>query len=72
MLEKMVNYYLAPNLPQDKHAFFGRNGGVSEGIYASLNFNWRSQDKPENIETNLELIGKFYQLPGNRIMRPKQ
>ena len=34
MLENMVNFYLAPNLPADRHAFFGRNGGVSEGIYA--------------------------------------
>lgn len=39
MLENMVNFYLAPNLPADRHAFFGRNGGVSEGIYASFNFN---------------------------------
>ncbi len=72
MFEDMVNFYLAPNLPQEKHAFFGKNGGVSEGIFASFNFNWRSSDKPENIEKNLELIGKFYGLPGSAVMRPKQ
>ena len=49
MLENMVNFYLAPNLPADRHAFFGRNGGVSEGIYASFNFNRKSRDKAENI-----------------------
>jgi len=72
MLEKMVNFYLAPNLPQNAHAFFGRNGGASEGNYRSLNFNYKSADKPENIETNLGLIGKFYRLSGDRVMRPRQ
>ena len=62
MLENMVNFYLAPNLPADRHAFFGRNGGVSEGIYASFNFNRKSRDKAENIEKNLELVGRFYGL----------
>ena len=68
MLENMVNFYLAPNLPADRHAFFGRNGGVSEGIYASFNFNRKSRDKAENIEKNLELVGRFYGLPGNAVM----
>lgn len=72
MLEDMVNFYLAPNLPQDKHAFFGRNGGVSKGIYGSLNFNYRSLDNPENIEKNLGLIGKFYNLDSSNVMRPRQ
>ena len=72
MLENMVNFYLAPNLPADRHAFFGRNGGVSEGIYASFNFNRKSRDKAENIEKNLELVGRFYGLPGNAVMRPCQ
>lgn len=72
MLENMVNFYLAPNLPADRHAFFGRNGGVSEGIYASFNFNRKSRDKAENIGKNLELVGRFYGLPGNAVMRPCQ
>lgn len=72
MLSEMVNFYLAPNLPADKHAFFGRNGGVSEGVYASFNFNRKSRDKAENIEKNLELVGRFYGLPGSAVMRPRQ
>ena len=46
--------------------------GVSEGIYASFNFNRKSRDKAENIEKNLELVGRFYGLPGNAVMRPCQ
>ncbi len=72
MYENMLNYYLAPNLPQENHAFFGKNGGVSKGIYASLNFNRKSQDAPENIEKNIELVGKFYNLKADNVMRPAQ
>ncbi len=35
-----------------RHAFFTREGGVSEGIYGSLNMGYRSQDKAENVTTN--------------------
>ena len=67
-----VNFYLAPNLPPARHAFFGRCGGASTDKYDSFNFNYRSKDKPENIERNLELVGKFYGLTGAAVMRPRQ
>ena len=72
MSDNTVNFYLAPNLPQNKHAFFGRCGGVSTGFYDSLNFNYYSNDKKENIKQNLEIVGKFYGLNHSNIMRPKQ
>ncbi|MDA0782158.1 MAG: peptidoglycan editing factor PgeF [Rickettsiales bacterium] len=34
------------------HAFFTRHGGVSEGIYSSLNLGAGSNDHPKNIEKN--------------------
>ena len=71
-MKGMVNFYLAPNLPAEKHAFFGRCGGFSEGAYDSLNFNRKSGDAPENIEKNLELIGHFYNLHAENVMRPNQ
>lgn len=37
-----------------KHAYFTRQGGVSEGIYASLNTGPGSQDNPDNVEANRE------------------
>ena len=40
-------------LPGLRHGFFGRAGGVSEGVYASLNCARRSPgDPPENTTTN--------------------
>lgn len=35
-----------------KHAFFTREGGVSEGIYASLNCGLGTKDKPESVLEN--------------------
>lgn len=35
-----------------RHAFFTRNGGVSEGVYASLNCGRSSRDDPERVAQN--------------------
>ena len=35
-----------------RHAVFGREGGVSDGIYASLNCGFGSGDAPENVAAN--------------------
>ena len=40
------------SLPNIRHAFFTREGGVSEGIYASLNGGIGSKDAPENVREN--------------------
>jgi YfiH family protein len=40
------------NLPNIRHAFFTREGGVSEGIYQSLNGGIGSRDAPENVREN--------------------
>lgn len=38
--------------PQIRHAFFTRQGGVSEGLYASLNGGQGSADDPANVAAN--------------------
>jgi len=40
------------SLPGIRHAFFTREGGVSDGIYTSLNGGQGSNDKPECVEEN--------------------
>ncbi len=48
-------------IPGLRHAFFTREGGVSDGIYASLNGGIGSKDAPANVAENrrrmAELIG---------------
>jgi purine-nucleoside/S-methyl-5'-thioadenosine phosphorylase / adenosine deaminase len=40
------------SLPGIRHAFFTRHGGVSEGIYASLNGGVGSRDLPQRVAEN--------------------
>ncbi|WP_296595134.1 peptidoglycan editing factor PgeF [Phenylobacterium sp.] len=40
------------DLPGVRHAFFTRQGGVSQGIYASLNVGVGSKDDPEAVREN--------------------
>ncbi len=64
--------YHAPNLPADKHCFFGREGGVSEGVYSSLNTNLKSRDKRENILKNLAVIAGCFGLKYDNMYTMKQ
>ena len=43
---------LLAGLPGVRHAFFTRRGGVSTGIYSSLNVGLGSGDKPQDIAEN--------------------
>lgn len=52
--------YFAPNIPLEKHCFFDRHGGVSKGIYDSLNMSIRSQDDRENVLQNLNITAQYY------------
>ena len=40
------------------HGFFNRQGGVSTGIYKSLNCGFGSKDKLKNVEKNIEKVCK--------------
>jgi YfiH family protein len=46
-----------------RHAFFTRQGGVSEGIYASLNVGKGSADDPEAVLENRRRAAAWFGLP---------
>jgi YfiH family protein len=48
----MIEVETLKSLPGIKHGFFGREGGVSEGIYASLNCSIGSKDATEAVLEN--------------------
>ena len=50
-------YMTAPTIGA-RHAFSTRFGGVSRGIYASLNLRTSSDDTPENLIANYRLLGE--------------
>ena len=41
---------------RNPHGFFGRHGGVSEGVYRSLNCGFGSDDDPARVKTNRGLV----------------
>ncbi len=43
-------------LSEISHGFFNKNGGVSKGIYKSLNCGIGSKDKKNNIKRNLNIV----------------
>ena len=43
-------------LPGLTHGFFGRDGGVSDGLYASLNLGPGSNDDPEKVKQNRKIV----------------
>ena len=43
-------------LPHLRHGFFTREGGVSRGIYASLNCGFGSADKPDAVTANRQRV----------------
>jgi YfiH family protein len=57
-------------LPGIAHGFFGREGGVSDGIYASLNCGPGSRDAPEAVTENRRRVAA--QLGAERIVSLSQ
>jgi len=51
-----------------RHAFFTRQGGVSEGLYASLNGGLGSNDSPERVSDNRERMSAQLGLPADALV----
>ncbi|HEV2532078.1 polyphenol oxidase family protein, partial [Phenylobacterium sp.] len=47
-------------LPRVRHGFFTRQGGVSQGIYESLNVGLGSQDDPEAVAENRRRVAAHF------------
>ena len=60
------------DLPGVRHAFFTREGGVSEGIYASLNQGLGSKDDPARVQENRRLAAAHFGLPRERLLTAYQ
>ena len=54
------------------HGFFNKNGGVSKGIYKSLNCGVGSKDKKTNIKKNLIIVKKKISKKSKEIFLVKQ
>lgn len=64
--------WFSANIDKKKHCFFGTKGGVSDGIYASLNTNTMSADNKENIHKNLEITASYFDMKYENMMLLRQ
>jgi YfiH family protein len=55
-----------------RHGFFGRDGGVSDGLYASLNCGYGSGDAPDKVTANRERAAAGLGLTAARIVTGHQ
>jgi copper oxidase (laccase) domain-containing protein len=60
------------SLPGLRHAFFTRGGGVSEGVYASLNGGVGSRDAPPHVEENRARMAARLGVAAERLLVPFQ
>ena len=51
-----------------RHGFFTRRGGVSKGIYGSLNCGLGSGDDAENVRQNRTLVAETLGVPPERLL----
>jgi YfiH family protein len=63
---------LLTGLPGVRHAFFTRRGGVSQGIYASLNQGVGSRDSPAAVQENRRRTAAHFDLPAERLLTAYQ
>lgn len=54
--------------PGIRHAFFTRQGGVSTGLYASLNLGRGSKDDPAAVEENRRRVGDHFGVEAGAVL----
>lgn len=60
------------SVPGVRHGFFGRSGGVSQGLYASLNTGRGSRDDPDAVAENRRRCAAAFGLPAAHLAGPYQ
>ena len=59
-------------LARIRHAFFTRSGGVSQGVYASLNGGVGSNDAPDKVAENRARMAAALGVKADRLLTPYQ
>jgi len=59
-------------VPRTRHAFFTRSGGVSQGVYTSLNGGVGSNDTPDNVAENRARMAAALGVSADRLLTPFQ
>ena len=68
-------YYTSPQLsvyPRLRHAFFTRAGGVSSGVYESMNFRFTGTDRRDDIMKNYDIAAHLLGSDLHHVVRTTQ
>ena len=68
----MLHALSLSRLARIRHAFFTRSGGVSEGVYASLNGGIGSNDAPDKVKENRARMAAGLGVAPERFLTPYQ
>ncbi len=68
----MLQASLLATVPGVRHAFFTRSGGVSQGVYASLNGGVGSNDAPDKVAENRARMAAALGVRADRLLTPYQ
>ncbi|HEU4827461.1 MAG TPA: peptidoglycan editing factor PgeF, partial [Dongiaceae bacterium] len=68
----MITLDCLKNLPGIRHGFMTRAGGVSEGIYASLNCGLGSDDDLERVRENRRRVLRMADIPAKTLLTAHQ
>ncbi len=64
--------YLASDLIRVPHGFTTRHGGVSTGIFDSMNLNLRDGEEMENVEQNIRILGNTLGFDPEKLVMTQQ
>ena len=68
----MITLGVLDTLPGIRHGFMTRAGGVSDGIYASLNCGLGSDDEPERVHENRRRVLRMVGIPAKSVLTAHQ
>ena len=68
----MIRFKKLTNNKKIVYGFFGSKGGVSKGIYKSLNCGIGSKDKKNNIKKNIKIVLNKIKSKSKKVYLPKQ
>jgi YfiH family protein len=71
-MASMLQAQSLSKLARIRHAFFARGGGVSQGVYASLNGGVGSNDAPERVNENRARMAAALGVPPDRLLTAYQ
>ena len=68
----MLDPITSPSLDQIRHGFFTKLGGVSEGIYSTLNCGPGSSDDPAHVAQNRARVAAHFGREPSELLSPNQ